>query len=121
MKTIQHKTFRDCEIVVSDAPRKINSYGIVLDLTEAEADKLAKVAGFCVMADPSDVMESPAEVEVDSTEDVDADEETDEDEDETEAETEAETVDVAADKRHIARVSSGAQKKRGRPAGKRGK
>jgi len=110
MKTIQHKTFRDCEIVVSDAPRKISSYGIVLDLTEAEADKLAKITGFCVMADPSDVTESPAEVEVDSTED-------DGDEDEEEAE---DTTDVAADKKPVARVG-GTHGKRGRPAGKRGK
>jgi len=104
MKTIQHKTFRDYEIVVSDTPRKINSYGIVLDLTEAEAEKLAKVAGFVVMADPSDEDE-PAEAEVDSTEDGDdvGDEET----------------SGTVDEKPVARSLSA--KKRGRPTGRRGK
>jgi hypothetical protein len=105
MKTIQHKTFRDYEIVVSDTPRKINSYGIVLDLTEAEAEKLAKVAGFVVMADPSDEDE-PAEAEVDSTEDGD------------EAGDEEETSDTG-DEKPVARSLSA--KKRGRPTGRRGK
>ena len=113
MKTIHHKTLRDCEIVVSDTPRKINAYGIVLALTDAEADKLAKIAGFYVMADPSDVTGSPAEAEVDSTEDDGADEEDSEDEAE-------DTTEVAADKKPVARVG-GTHGKRGRPAGKRGK
>lgn len=103
MKTIQHKTFRDYVLVVSDTPRKINSYGIVLDLTEAEAEKLAKIPGFVVMADPDD-----ADPVVEQIDDV------------TEgAEAGDEPADDAVDEKPVTR--SQPAKKRGRPAGRRGK
>lgn len=118
MKTIHHKTLRDCEIVVTDTPRKINAYGIVLDLTAAEADKLAKIGGFYVMAEVGTFMPNGDRVEREQpVEALTEDEPAEAEDDSTEDDEAGEDGEVTADSKPVQRQA----KKRGRPAGRRGK
>ena len=43
MDKIRHKDLRNCQIVISDTPRKIDGEGFVLELTDSEFEKCAGI------------------------------------------------------------------------------
>lgn len=64
MKTLKHKVLRDVSIQVIDQMRKIDSDGVIQDLTEAEYERLSCFDEFVVQEETA---EPPKEIEPEPT------------------------------------------------------